>query len=141
MGLDMYLTGVKHPFRNFADPDKNKKMDGFDIDAVHLRLGYWRKHANLHGYIVQNFAEGEDNCESIPLGRDDLIEIIRAVEAGALLDTDGFFFGYEGYDPAAEKDEDIVILKSALKWLDDAPKDNEGLTMPEFRTIEYQASW
>jgi hypothetical protein len=32
-----------------------------------LEVGYWRKHAPLHNFIVRAFADGEDNCRPIDL--------------------------------------------------------------------------
>lgn len=67
MGLDMYLTGSKFLFTNWEHPEKNRKEDGIEIESVRLRLAYWRKHPNLHGYIVQTFADGKDECQEIEL--------------------------------------------------------------------------
>jgi hypothetical protein len=56
MGLDMYLTGEKFLMT------RNLEEDGFRLRSKTLELGYWRKHPNLHGYIVQTFADGTDEC-------------------------------------------------------------------------------
>ena len=65
MGLDMYLTGEKYFFAYPPEEARIPHEDGFEVRSQILRLGYWRKHPNLHGYIVNNFADGEDNCQSI----------------------------------------------------------------------------
>ena len=57
MGLDMYLEGRKSRY------DKQETEDGFPLQTKVLELGYWRKHPNLHGYIVQEFADGVDECQ------------------------------------------------------------------------------
>ena len=55
MGLDMYLYGDKSVS---SSSDANPVMeDGYIVSNKILDLGYWRKHANLHGYIVDRFAE------------------------------------------------------------------------------------
>ena len=54
MGLDMNLFGDKYSF------EKNETVDGFPVSSTMLDMGYWRKHANLHGFIVDTFAGGED---------------------------------------------------------------------------------
>src|ERR1017187_8740373 len=49
--------------------------------------------ASWHGYIVQTFADGLDECQNIDLGVPDRIRtIIAAVKARELPDTTGFFF-------------------------------------------------
>ena len=84
MGLDMYLTGE----RSFHhDRSQNKLI------AERDSLGYWRKHPNLHGYLVNEFADGGDDCRGILLEANDLGRILAAIEADQLPHTSGFFFG------------------------------------------------
>ena len=71
MGLDMYLTGEKYLLTDHENPDNNRTEDGFPLKGKLLRLGYWRKHPNLHGFIVNTFADGEDTCHQISLDADD----------------------------------------------------------------------
>jgi len=59
MGLDMFLHGEKY---FWGHNGKRPKEDGFEVKEHILELGYWRKHPNLHGYIVQTFADGKDEC-------------------------------------------------------------------------------
>lgn len=133
MGLDMYLRGRKMLWA--IDGVEARKEDGFNISSIEIELGYWRKHPNLHGYIVQTFADGVDKCQKIFLNRDDIRNIIKAVKAKKLPHTEGFFFGYSD---GSEMDDDIATFNAALKWLDAEPKD--GRT--EFgRCVYYQASW
>jgi hypothetical protein len=80
MGLDMYLKGSLHKMQNFEHPEKDAKLDGFRITEITLELGYWRKHPNLHGYIVENFADGVDECQEIELAPADLLNIIEAIK-------------------------------------------------------------
>jgi hypothetical protein len=56
-------------------------------------IAYWRKHPNLHGFIVNTFADGIDECQKIPLTLENLEKIISAVAADSLPDTEGCFFG------------------------------------------------
>jgi len=48
----------------------------------HPRIGeiyelvYWRKHPDLHGFIVTTFADGVDNCQQIWLSDNDIETII-----------------------------------------------------------------
>ena len=95
MGLDMFLTGRKYLQTNWDKPEDNVTEDGYRLSTKHLELGYWRKHPNLHGYIVNTFADGEDNCQDIDLSADNMRQIIEAVEKKKLPHTDGFFFESE----------------------------------------------
>lgn len=125
MGLDMYLSGkVFH-----ASP--RTKRDGFEVRETILELGYWRKHPNLHGYIVQNFAEGVDNCQPIELSAEDLTQILHATIDDKLPHTEGFFFGTSRPE---DKEPTIKMLEKAIIWL--------SLGTPnEYKSVSYEASW
>lgn len=91
MGLDMYLTG-RRTYYGAAQPTDE---EGYKVESVGVELGYWRKHADLHGYIVATFAEGEDNCQEIELGVEDIRKLLAACEDPLhhMPKTEGFFFG------------------------------------------------
>jgi len=133
MGLDMYLQG--HLFRS----NDQKTIEDFPIKEIIVELGYWRKHSDLHGAIVQTFADGVDNCEPIELSRDDIHTLIGMVKSGSLPHTTGFFFGQsskpgeEYYDEQLA--EDIKNLENALKWYDNK-NESSG-----YRWVSYRASW
>lgn len=131
MGLDMYLNGKKFIWTNWDKPELNPTEDGFEVKERVLRLGYWRKHPNLHGYIVNTFADGVDECQEVDLSKEDLERILEAVEADTLPHTEGFFFGVS---TAEDKPETIQILKNALKWLATL---EDGIS----KSVHYQASW
>lgn len=133
MGLDMYLHGRK----TLASMGAAKRTeDGFEVNAVELEVGYWRKHPNLHGYIVQTFADGVDECQRIPLDKDALAKILAAVKADELPYTTGFFFGESRPE---DKPATIDIIEKAIAWLDATPKDQPGSW--EYREVFYRASW
>lgn len=126
MGLDMYLTGEKFLMT------RNLEEDGFPLRSKTVQLGYWRKHPNLHGYIVQSFAGGEDECQEIDLS-DHIRTIIAAIRAKELPHTTGFFFGAS--DSSQEQiDHDISIFERALAWVE---TDEPGI----LRSVRYRASW
>jgi hypothetical protein len=162
MGLDMYLKGRKFFWRNYEARDNERKEDGYQVESLDIRLGYWRKHPNLHGYLVQTFMGGKDDCQEIELTADNLRDIIAAVKAKRLPKTEGFFFGAsDGSDE--ERDEDLTQLTKALLWLeatDPEPFEGEVTKGPGFtavivkpetgrrvkpqnitRSVHYQASW
>ena len=139
MGLDMYLVG--DAFNITYGGHKRPKRDGFDVQATRLEVGYWRKHRMLHGYIVENFADGEDDCRPIDLRPRDLEQIENALREwvdnpAALPETSGFFFGDEEGDEHYRKQaqEDADKFRDARCWLEE---ERDGI----WKSIEYEASW
>lgn len=135
MGLDMSLYGEKLAM-TFGD---NKEMvDGFPLHKTVVELAYWRKHPNLHGFIVEEFADGEDECQQIDLSIDDLKKIILAVKNDELPFTEGFFFGRSPQKGEPEYEEtkqhDIQVFEKAIEWA-------EGQTENEWRNVCYRSSW
>lgn len=127
MGLDMWMFGKEHRVWT-EDPDATELVESSDD----IELAYWRKHPNLHGYIVQQFAGGVDKCQNIPLTATDLLDIIEAVRSKELPNTQGFFFGTSTGDDE-EIEYDVEQLGKVLNWLTEDTK--------VLRTIHYQASW
>ncbi|MCA9062662.1 MAG: hypothetical protein KDA96_06370 [Planctomycetaceae bacterium] len=123
MGLDMYLTGERRLPR---DHSNTRRLIGELYD-----LGYWRKHPNLHGYIVQEFADGIDDCRSIDLDESAIQQILTAIQEEQLPHTIGFFFGESD---GTEKEHDLAIFSDALAWL--AETDEQA-----WRFVVYRASW
>lgn len=123
MGLDMYLTGEKH----FIERPRRRG----DLKSHRFDLGYWRKHPNLHNYIVSRFAGRMDDGHEIELSAGDLEQILSAVEQRQLPHTEGVFFGKSS---ESERTRDIQIISDALKWLN-------ASTESEHRSVCYQASW
>jgi hypothetical protein len=161
MGLDMYLRGRKF-FWSFDTP---RMEDGFRVNHVELDLGYWRKHPDLHGYIVEAFGEGRDECQSIELDVASMMNIIKAIEERRLPHTTGFFFGQSANDQY-QRQADLEIFERAIAWLEAAPGYKAGpqqslLSEPESigggfsvslvqipermpteeRSVTYRASW
>jgi len=133
--IEQYRERRKAPrtVQDWQKPEGQRRpmADGFEVSSHELQLGYWRKHPNLHGYIVQEFADGKDECQKIELAADDIRKIIEAVRANMLPETQGFFFGTSEDDPP---EEDIKILEAALKWVETK---EEGVS----RSVHYRASW
>lgn len=99
MGLDMYLIGKKY----FWHSETPRMEDDFEVKEVEIRLGYWRKHPNLHGYIVEEFANGEDNCQEISLDATRIARIIKAVETNDLPHTQTAFSSVTARTMTAQK--------------------------------------
>lgn len=132
MGLDMYLQGHQYYF------NRTETIDDFPVKEMIVELGYWRKHPNLHGAIVQTFADGVDNCEPIELSKDDIEKLIEMVKTNLLPHTTGFFFGESALPGSQwyeqEYNDTIKQLENALKWYDSKDKDS-------YRWVTYRASW
>ena len=144
MGLDMYLNS--RIYHSGITYDENKKMrerkletvEGFKKKATELEIAYWRKHPNLHGYIVKTFNEGEDDCRPIELTPENLNQIANAIEKNELPYTQGCFFG-SSEDHEEEKKENIKIFRDASIWLD--KKLVERSQNGDWFSIHYEASW
>jgi hypothetical protein len=121
MGLDMYLNGEKYIWTDWEHPSKNPMEDGFKLKTKTLELGYWRKHPNLHGYIVNTFAGGKDECQEIPLDVDNLKQLLKDVKA-------------DWQSLPEDKEPTIKIIEGAIKWLGTEEK---GVA----RSVTYRASW
>ena len=106
MGLDMYL--------------KESAFDG--------TLAYWRKHPNLHGFIVQNYANGVDECQKIELTLDNVKEILQACESDNLPTTTGFFFGQSSIE---DKEHTVDVFSKLVDVMSDDPN----------YKVYYRASW
>lgn len=131
MGLDMYLTGEIYISRDWHNEANNQFEEGYRLKGRLFDLGYWRKHPDLHGFIVENFAEGEDDCKPVHLNIDSIKQIIAAIEDNELPKTAGFFFG-ESTNDDEEKAEAIEIFSKAMQWLE---------ADDWHRSVIYQASW
>ena len=134
MGLDMYLHGSKFHTSHVADETTEQSyLDGKKVKTSIVDLGYWRKHANLHGYIVKTFANGIDECQEIPLNEEQLEQIAKAIEERKLPHTEGFFFGKsEWHEEEVPPSEDAKIFRDAKKFL---------RKRDWTRSVYYQASW
>jgi hypothetical protein len=116
MGLDMYLRGQKCFWPSYPDSNNDRKEDELPVVNIEVDLGYWRKHPDLHGFIVSTFAE-QDDCEEIPLNPEAIRTIIEAIKERRLPKTTGFFFG-ESNGSEREMKEDLKIFTKALAWLE-----------------------
>jgi hypothetical protein len=148
MGLDMFLRGDMFQWTNWKNPASDEHRCGKRITNIEVDLGYWRKHPDLHGYIIKTFAVGVDECQRIDLEEEDIEKIIEAINSDNLAhQTTGFFFG-KSYQPG-EKDDyssyedqkanDKKIFEEALCWL----KESEDSIVPGTwgRSVFYRASW
>ena len=108
MGLDMYAYTA-------AKPES-------DWETEQREIAYWRKHANLHGWMERLWehkmlSEGRDpeqhtfNGIELELAWEDLDALEAAVRERQLPPTRGFFFG-DGADDIYY-DDDLKFIKQA----------------------------
>lgn len=140
MGLDMYFIARKWEARSRFDErrklDYDPELSWFDAYIAErnfksvetkYQIGYFRKFNALHKYIVDNFADGNDDCKPVWLGKgycEQILEVLKSVteeNAAEVLPTgSGCFFGSTEYDDwyfedvkdAIELFEHIVSLLS-----------------------------
>ena len=126
MGLDMYLRGRQFNTAYKEDVPRPKLDNKYCIESMTIDLGYWRKHADLHGYIVDTFAKGIDKCQEIELSKEDLYKIIKAIREDKLKkDHSGFFFGNSkafGFYDKKEKEYAISTFQKAITFLQEVYK-------------------
>jgi len=153
----MYLQGER--YRGYqAGEDSTKHHTaymGHKLMESRYEIDYWRKHNQLHGYIIKEFAtDGEDNCEPIYLSHADIEQIIEYL--GSVQDfpaAPGFFFGDDSNEYSPEQREnDVMAFRNALDFLD-AEEDQSNMVetlnhedKTVFRheyhhNVYYQASW
>lgn len=113
MGLDMYAyiaakAGQQNEYYEGAVWDEELK-ETVNLEVTKPReIAYWRKHANLHGWMHRLWEskgnEGSFNGDELELTWADLDELERAVTHNQLPATQGFFFGDGADDHYKEQD-------------------------------------
>lgn len=165
MGLDMYLYARRSKYQSLhsweGDGERFYPSELKDFEeGIHKRnfksieteelfqIGYWRKANAIHGWIVNNCANGEDNCQTITLSIEAMekllslcVEVLKEhSKASELLPCeDGFFFGPQKYDVWYFADVEYTkgILEKAIAFIDAHPNHDYH----EEWSIVYQASW
>jgi hypothetical protein len=161
MGLDMYLRASEYISRNDWGRDEDGNIldtpnetfkaivEAFEMEdvidktgfagiSVDFPMGYWRKANQIHQWFVDNVQDGEDNCGSYYVTREQLEELkevcinvlVNKSLAEDLLPTGaGFFFGSTTYDENyyGDLNDTIGIITRCLE--------------SKFDGFEYQSSW
>lgn len=166
MGLDMYLYANKYESKSTYNYDREKRDkvsktfypralnklarkhadNNFLSKETFYQIGYWRKFNALHGFIVEHYAEGVDECQKIYLSKDDIKEILNTLKEvkanpnnamDIMPPTSGFFFGSQDIDEWFIKDVEysIELFEDVLEMLEKNDKRNN------YYEIYYQASW
>lgn len=156
MGLDMYLRGRRYLYaygdkedQDLASqvqnlfPELVDRQGQFDgsvvVKEIEIEAGYWRKANHIHKWFVDNVQNGEDDCGTYPVNREQLTELLELCQrvvgfrhlANELLPRqEGFFFGATTYDDGYYQDIEhtIQVIEAALK-------------LPESWSFQYHSSW
>ena len=85
MGLDMYLSRKTY-IRNWNEDEKEfevklyykeKEIKLENPKEISEEVGYWRKANQIHNWFVKNVQDGEDNCKSYEVSREQLETLLR----------------------------------------------------------------
>lgn len=175
MGLDMYLYIEKYEseyeVEEFEEREKlrDKIMERLypeemlplirSMDAkrrttlnriARYEVGYWRKANAIHNWIIQNCADGTDDCRPIYVDisdveklRDTCNEVLRdKSKAPELLPTaEGFFFGGTEYDDWYMEDVRYTseLLTEVLTFISSLKDDPVNVHKSYY--VLYEASW
>jgi len=161
MGLDMYLYRREYisgwdwndnpkeekMYKDILEYTGAKRCVGSPHAQIEVCVGYWRKANAIHGWFVNQLADGVDECQSIYVSREDLENLRKACNnvllapAGikgediaaqyGLLPTAGFFFGSTEMDEYYDED-----LRNTIKIIDEVLS-----SAGEWSDFIYRASW
>ena len=156
MGLDQYLYASKNVGNaEWRGDEENKQfseiinamnahdmVDGEEIPnaTVMLRVGYWRKANQVHGWFVKHVQFGNDDCREYDVSRAELQGLLTACQnvkqnpsmaEEVLPPSEGFFFGDNEIDEWYWHDIDytIELVSRVLR------------TVSEDWNLTYRASW
>lgn len=156
MGLDQYLYASKNVGNaEWRGDEENKQfseiinamnahdmVDGEEIPnaTVMLRVGYWRKANQVHGWFVKHVQFGNDDCREYDVSRAQLQGLLTACQnvkqnpsmaEEVLPPSEGFFFGNNEIDEWYWHDIDytIELVSRVLR------------TVSEDWNLTYRASW
>lgn len=154
MGLDQYLYAKRYISNAEWRPEAERELfsklvelanvgDFMDNELpsayVDVKVAYWRKQNAIHNWFVQECQNGEDECQTVYVGREKLEELrdlcrkalAEPTLASDLLPTaNGFFFGTTDYDKWYW--EGLTYTANTIDKL---------LTMSNDWDFEYSSSW
>ena len=137
MGLDMYLearrfvSGYSHStdeekelFKSITEAVGLQDMNDERFATVSVNVAYWRKVNAVHDWFVRNVQDGEDDCKTYRVSREQLRELGELCERVArsgdpeyaaihLPTASGCFFGSTDYDEYYFQDIDWTAKRLA----------------------------
>ena len=136
---------AKYPkeLESFEKEIDQRNFTSVSIDTDY-QIGYWRKANAIHQWIVDNCAEGVDNCQVVYVSREKIKQLLSAcnevladnsVAKDALPTQSGFFFGSLEYDEWYF--DDVKYTKELLEKVLAFLEKDESHTY----NVVYCASW
>ena len=136
----------------FQDWDVEKKCGW---KTIFTEVGYWRKANHIHRWFVENIQDGNDNCDSYEVTKEQLEELLdvckevlinsnligqennkyiedSSIARRLLPTTSGFFFGSTGYDNWYLED-----VKNTIKIIEEIIRTTDF----EKEIVIYSSSW
>jgi len=156
MGLDSYLKATRYVGGwRFEHEEQQKQFkdilkaagvpEGIVTDKspsleITINVAYWRKANAIHRWFVENVQDGEDECKTTDVEREQLQSLVDICErviggespAASLPTQSGFFFGTTDY--GKDYMEDLKHTVDQIKPL---------LANPVLKdwTFQYRSSW
>jgi hypothetical protein len=146
MGLDMYFKEQVY-FSVYEDNEVSQavmkaigreKTPFCALNGVDLRVGYWRKANQIHGWFVDNCAGGEDDCKPMLVPQTKIQKLhdlcVEALEKRTdmlLPSREGFFFGPSSADDPEYYYEMLEYTRDVMAHALANPKND----------YYYEASW
>ena len=131
MGLDMYLNRELFIWTEQREKLKITGIKGINpqkVNKITEDAIYWRKANAIHNWFVKNIQEGNDDCGTYYVSKENLEKLLETVKkvlinpklADKLLPThEGFFFGGVEYDEWYFQDlekTETELTKILTKW-------------------------
>lgn len=118
MGLDQYAYSISKPEMDLLKT--REYLDGELAIESQEELAYWRKHADLNGYMEKMYHRqghmDDFNGQPLELDEADLLELKRVVEDDALEKATGFFWGSSD---ERDKEPTLEFIDKALQAVRD----------------------
>lgn len=119
MGLDMYL--YKEKIVEDTEITDENGLVGTRVSKERYEIAYWRKHNRLHGYMERIWIAKQPkeiqapdfNCIPLELSKQNIDNIIAALVHETMPPQQGFFFGFDSYNPEQYK-KDIALFQECL---------------------------
>lgn len=129
MGLDQYAYSISRDDMNLLQ--SQEYLDGELAIETQDELAYWRKHADLNGYMEKLYFQGGSmdetfNGQPLELDKEDLLELKRIVDADELETATGFFWGVSD---ERDKEPTLEFIQRALQAIE------------EGKVVYYCCSW
>jgi len=88
MGLDQYLLAQRYVSKRDEENEKIRALypemyKTHNLDNIHVdfEIGYWRKANQIHAWFVKQCQDGNDDCGTYRVSREELEELKKICEA------------------------------------------------------------